>query len=140
MIPLNLYYVNKWLESFALTQAVEVWIYAYALWRFRLPLAQTGESNTDLATSRRLSTWQIWVLAFGPSALTHPIVWFGFPWFAWNYWLVYGLAEGFAVLVEAVYLKMVGMSLQQAIFWSLVANASSVAVSEILRRGFGLMT
>lgn len=119
MVPINAYYLSKWLEAFLLTQAVEMPIYAFALWRLFRP------------------GWRVLVLAFAASAITHPIVWFGFPWFRWNYWLLYGVVETFAIVVEAAYLWMLGMRPLQALTWSFVANAASVAVGEFLRRVLG---
>lgn len=73
----------RWLLAFAVTQAVEMPLYWLAL---RVP----------------------WRVAFFASALTHPVVWFVFPW-VWRGWLLgtYGsmvlAAELFAWLGEAAY-------------------------------------
>jgi hypothetical protein len=92
-----------WLGAFAVTQAVEVPIYARAL-RGR------------------------WAVAFGASLLTHPVVWFGFPvWFrSLGYARHVALAEAFAVAVEALWLSRFGV--RRSVWWALAANAASVAV------------
>lgn len=103
--------VPGWLLAFALTQLVEVPIHARAL-------RERGGSR--------------WLLAFAASALTHPFVYLAFPHLlrpgTWMYLLV---AESFAVLVEAAWLRKLGV--REALTWSLVANASSVAVAAILQ-------
>lgn len=96
--------MSRWLSAFLLTQLVEVPIYGYAL-RGRL------------------------LLAFGASALTHPIVWFAIqPLWPGRYHQGVLVAEAFAVIVEALYLRRFG-ALRRAWAWSLAANAASVAVS-----------
>lgn len=104
---------HAWLLAFALTQLIEIPIHARAL-----SLAEHGSSR--------------WLLAFAASAMTHPFVYFAFPLLlspgTWGYLLV---AESFAVTVEAAWLRKLGV--QDALLWSLVANASSVAVASALR-------
>ncbi len=101
----------SWAGAFAVTQLCEVPIYALAL-RPR-PL------------SRRL------LIGFGASALTHPVVWFVFPVLVHHYWLMVACAEAFAVLAEAAYLDQ--FRVPRAFWWSLLANATSVAVGFTLR-------
>lgn len=105
--------VLAWLTVFALTQAIELPIHARAL-RHR---------------SRRLA----WSAAFMASALTHPFVYLCYPTLASKLGWAPGLAilEGFAVIVEAAWLRRFGV--RDALLWSLVANASSVAVASWLR-------
>ena len=95
-----------WLAAFAVTQIVEVPIYAIAL--------------RERAWASRLA------LAFGASAITHPFVWFLFPRLVQDYWTMVVLAEAFAVLVEAGWLWCFG--LKRAILWTLLANGTSVGV------------
>jgi len=121
LLPLSSYYLTKWLNAFFLTQAVELPIYAMVL------------------ASRYGRTWRTLALAFGASAITHPIVWFVVPWRLWSYWTCYAVAESFAVLTEAVYLVVLGLKPARALAWSLCANAASVAVAELLRRVFGVV-
>ncbi len=110
--------IGAWLGAFALTQLVETPIYARAL-------APRGPDRlTRLA------------LAFGASALTHPVVFFGFPrWFPDDYWTGVAAAELFAVCIEALYLRRLGVD--RAIAWSLLANAASVAVGLSSRAALG---
>jgi hypothetical protein len=119
---------HHWLPAFAFTQAVEVPIYLVAL-------GAAGGSR-----ARRVA------VAFGASALTHPIVWWLLP-RAWEslYLAIAApsaalriaspggrfvarllFSEAFAVGAEAAYLRAWG--LRRALAWSLVANAASVAL------------
>ncbi|MRG90859.1 hypothetical protein [Polyangium spumosum] len=95
-------------------------------------------------------------VAFGASAITHPIVWFVLP-AVWRwmyvaaiqmdrrfvlgelgYYLGYGvLAEGFAVAVEAAYFWRAGITAKRAFGWALVANAVSSLLGQALRAGTG---
>ena len=76
-------YFQTWFWAFLFTQLVEVPIYAVGL---------------------RVSL----LAAFGASAITHPLLWFViFPYLHLPYvWLIV-VGEGFAWLVEAVYLALV---------------------------------
>lgn len=98
-------YALLWLKAFCLTQLIEVPIYAIAL-------------------KKR------WILGFGASMLTHPIVWFVIPflwdWKAYSHFLI--VAEGFAVVAEFFYLHL--LKVPKPWLWSLIANAASA--------GFGL--
>jgi hypothetical protein len=107
-----------WLGAFAFGQAIEVPIYALALRRVGL------------------GRWRLWLAAFGPTALTHPIVWFVFPWILpTSYWLMAVAAETFAVLAEALYLRLFGV--RRALVWSLSANALSCGLGLAARASFG---
>lgn len=113
--------LGAWLGAFALTQLVETPIHARAL-------------GPGRPWARRL------LLGFGASAITHPIVFFGFPrllptLFTRDYWSGVAAAEAFAVAVEALYLRRLGV--ERAIPWALLANAASVAVGLLTRAGFG---
>ena len=106
MITLPFSAVLAWLTAFAVTQIVEVPIYAAALrerpWRERIGLA------------------------FAASAITHPFVWYVFPPLIEDYWTMVVLAELFAVAVEGLWFWCFG--LRRAILWALVANGASVGV------------
>lgn len=105
-----------WLLAFAFTQVVEVPIYLRAL---------DGRFG----------------VAFGASAITHPVVWFVFPWaFARllpsvGYWPMVAAAEAFAVAVEAGWLAAFG--LRRAPLWSLGANGASLGLGLLSRALFG---
>jgi len=72
------------------------------------------------------------VLAFLASALTHPVVFFAFPYLEVDaYWVMVAYAEAFAVSVEAVFLTL--LSVPYSIIWALVANGLSLAVGLVLR-------
>ena len=77
-------------------------------------------------------------VAFLASALTHPVVWFVFPVlmeFGVSYWPMVGLAELFAVLVVAWWLRFNGV--RYAFLWSLAANALSATCGFVLRELLG---
>ncbi|MDC3961180.1 hypothetical protein [Polyangium jinanense] len=117
--------------AFVLTQAIEVPIYRRALGVRPL-------------------------VAFGASAITHPIVWFVMP-SLWRslyvaaisadrrfvlgelgYYLGYGvLAEGFAVAVEAAYFWKAGITARRAFGWAIAANAVSSLLGQALRAATG---
>jgi hypothetical protein len=118
-----------WLWAYLFTQAVEVPIYIVG------------------ARAR-------WDEAFMASALTHPIVWFVIP-RAWQaafraishspdasgmsgaaYWVLYVIAETFAVVAEGFYMRHLGK--KNPFLWALAANASSVALGELSRFLFGV--
>jgi hypothetical protein len=111
--------IGAWLRAFLLTQLVEVPIYRYALpTRF--------------------------VHAFAASTITHPIVWFVFPWISDRWELpwtgVAVAAEIFAWAVEAAYFAwLVGIPRRRAAVVSLVANGASVAVGLALRAAWGIV-
>jgi hypothetical protein len=106
--------MKAWLGAFLFTQIVEVPIYAFAL-RGRL------------------------LIAFAASLITHPIVWFGFPYFGRLTGSIYpvtvALAELFAITVEAVFLHRMG--LKKAWAWAIVANLTSVTLGLLSRHWFG---
>jgi hypothetical protein len=106
--------IRAWFAAFVFTQLVEVPIYSTAL-----PCSL--------------------IAAFGASAITHPIVWFGFFSPAWHapYLAKLGLAEAFAWLVEAGYFAF-RFPLRRALFWSFVANAASVSTGFASRALFGV--
>lgn len=131
-------YVQAWLSAFVLTQALEVPIYALALGRDR----EGGPGRWPA----RLG------IAFLASAVTHPCVWFVIPrifysgWYdelayGWpalgehRYALFFGVAEGFAVLVEAGLMRAFG--LRRALLWALLANATSAGLGLVARHFIG---
>lgn len=90
--------MTTWLCWFLFTQIVEIPIYSWPL-RGRV------------------------AVAFGASAITHPVVWFVFPRLI-HAWLPMAIcAELFAVAVEALWLRAFGV--KRALLWSLVANSAS---------------
>jgi hypothetical protein len=104
--------VIAWLMAFAFTQAVEVPIY------------------------RRAGTG--WRDAFLASAITHPIVWFGFPTVrGWGlgYSGTLVVMESFAILAEALFLWTRGV--RRALLWTLLANLASVTLGFASRALFG---
>ena len=105
--------LGAWLAAFVFTQLIEVPI--YLRWLKCSP-----------------------VVAFGASAITHPIVWFAFFHRAWHapYVTKLVLAELFAWLVEAAYFAFL-FRRRQALLATLVANAASLGVGLLSRWLFG---
>ena len=106
--------MTQWLAAFFFTQFVEVPIYLFAKPQPRGWLRRFG-------------------VAFGASAVTHPIVWFVIPTFfmGGSYVTMAVTAEAFALLTEAAWLHRFGI--RRPLAWSLLANASSVAIGLGLR-------
>jgi hypothetical protein len=106
--------ISCWLAAFALTQLIEIPIHARAL---------RGDPRR-------------WLYAFAASAITHPFVYFGFTLFITPGTIRYALvAESFAVGVEAWWLRRCSngrLTITDALLWSLVANAASVAVGSTI--------
>ncbi len=119
--------LTPWLAAFTLTQAIEMPIYLAKPLRRRV------------------------AVAFGASALTHPIVWWVLPvlWLrvglpswtrgdllalqpaavvAWAAFILY--VEGFAVIVEGLYFKLLGV--RHPFRWSFIANLASYSVGALL--------
>ncbi|GAB4202404.1 MAG: hypothetical protein OHK0013_15650 [Sandaracinaceae bacterium] len=104
--------VLDWLLAFLLTQLVEVPI--LAAWLRPRPLGQRV------------------LLAFGASAITHPILWWALrPLLAPISFEAYvGIGELFAVLVEAAYLRRLGV--EDALLASVTANGASWITGRVL--------
>lgn len=105
--------MSAWLRAFLFTQLIEVPIYARTL---------------DCSIP----------VAFGASAITHPIVWFGFfsPWLDADYESRVIAAELFAWLVEAAYFTFL-FNKKHALLWAFAANGASVSVGFLSRALFG---
>jgi hypothetical protein len=124
-MPMWLY---EWLGGFAFTQVVEVPIYAWC--------AQGRGLVERLA------------IAFGASALTHPIVWFTIKDLFYGpdafelglegepKWIAYAVvAESFAVGIEALYLR--ACEVQKPFVTALGANLLSVGLGLLSREWLG---
>ena len=110
--------MQAWLGAFLFTQLVEVPIYALAL----------------------RGRWAVRVgVAFAASLITHPFVWFGFPYVGRalhsGYWVTVAVAELFAITVEALFLHRLG--LRKAWPWATVANVTSASLGLLSRYLFG---
>ncbi|HJL15807.1 MAG TPA: hypothetical protein RMH99_09130 [Sandaracinaceae bacterium LLY-WYZ-13_1] len=100
--------IADWLRAFLLTQVVEMGVYVPAVgerpWRERV------------------------AIAFGASAVTHPIVWFVLPQLlagTVDWWTTVAISEAFAVSAEAAWLCAFGLGLPRAAAISLFANGWS---------------
>ena len=74
-------YVGAWVRAFVFTRIIEV------------PIYMQGVPGPR---------WKAALIGFGASALTHPVVWFGFPRWGHPCWRMVFVAEVFAVVVETV--------------------------------------
>jgi hypothetical protein len=111
-----------WLSAFVLTQAVEMPLYVRALREGKPPTIE----RLPIALA----------VAFGASAITHPVVWFVIPTLIPGEWLTMVLvAELFAIATEAVWLR--AFRLKRALAWAAFANAASVLVGIVSRQLFG---
>lgn len=127
--------VLAWFWAFVFTQAIEVPIYVIALGRRADP--RSGEPLAPESLR--------WRVGFGflASMATHPYVWFVIApvmysrlwtetvtlWPAlerWHYPLYFAIAEGFAVLAEALLLR--ALRVPRALLWALAANATSSGI------------
>lgn len=149
--------LRSFVVAFVLTQLVEVPIYVAALRRARGASRESASAHTTAsapedggAAGPPSSMGARGAIAFGASLVTHPIVWFVMPGVAVRLYtvcaslllggralgmmgrtLLYGaLAEGFAVLAEALYLRAFGV--RRALAWSVGANAASVVVGTLI--------
>jgi hypothetical protein len=112
--------ISTWLLAFTATEACEVPVYVAALSRDR---SRPGVFSARVA------------IAFAASLITHPLVWFVFPRAKLDYLAMVALAESFAVLVEAAWLRAFG--LRRALAWSIVGNGTSVALGLVSRSVLG---
>jgi hypothetical protein len=103
--------MSDWPTAFLFTETIEIPIYAFAL-RGRLGVA------------------------FGASAITHPIVWFVIPVLVPSYMMMVVVAETFAVLAEALWLRRWGLS--RALEWSFAANMASFGLGLTCRALWGV--
>jgi hypothetical protein len=100
-----------WLQAFVLTQIFEVPIYLFAI--------------------RERPVWQRLLIAFGASAVTHPVVWYVVVEFGHlGYWPIVACAEVFAVLAEAGWLW--AFRVRRPLLWALTANATSFGLGLLL--------
>lgn len=133
----DLTYVWAWLQAFAFTQAIEIPIYAHYLRHTRRQVSRDGiAAEMSMLEGSALSLTSRCLLAFGASAITHPFVWFIFPWlFPANYWMMVAFAECFAVGVEAFYLAK--LKVERAFWVSLLANGMSAGIGLLSRSILG---
>jgi hypothetical protein len=97
--------MTTWLHAFLLTQAIEIPLYLWA--------------------GRRVALCQRWLAAAGASAVTHPVLWFCFPWDRAPYVQCLVAGESFVVFTEAFLLAQAGYRRPLAV--SLMVNAASAA-------------
>jgi hypothetical protein len=104
-----------WARAYALTQLVEAPLYLYAA--HRLPAAKR------------------WFYAFGASTLTHPVLWFLFPWphepdSMAHYATVLIIGELYVFLTEALWGAV--LHVPRPWLWSFIANVASIAAGAVL--------
>lgn len=101
--------MGRWAIHFALTQAVELPIYAAGI--------------------RGMPRFKRLAVGFGASALTHPWLWFVLPpllLHAMSYATYLALVEPVIAVVEALYLAGMGVPLRRACLLSALANTASL--------------
>lgn len=106
--------MTSWLAAFVLTQILEIPIW---MWAGRNFFSSRGK---------------IFFCAFGASAITHPILWFAFPWHTGNDFIVLIVGETFVVVTEALWAKWRGISNPWKI--SLLANGFSLAIGLLVQQ------
>lgn len=104
--------LNDWSGAFLLTEMIEVPIY--------------------LAFARSLKVPRRAVYAVGASSITHPLIWFCLPWASSSYVPLLIIAEGFAVIAEAMWGR--GWRVQRPWVASFVANAVSLGLGMLIRQ------
>lgn len=131
--------VLSWFWAFVFTQAIEVPIYVVAL-------ARRADPRSGQRLALESLRWRVG-FAFLASMATHPYVWFviaplmysrlwteavaSWPALAgWHYPLFFALAEGFAVVAEALLLR--ALRVPRALLWALAANATSSGVGLLM--------
>jgi hypothetical protein len=115
-------FVLSWVRAFLLTQTVEMGLYVRA--------------TPGRPLRERVA------VAFGASAITHPIVWFVIPDLvrAWqptgdwqrDWWIAVAIAETWAVTGEAIWLSLFGKPPLRALAWALAANTASFTIGLFL--------
>lgn len=125
------YPIEAWLSAFVFTQLVEVPVYVLAMRHAQ----RAGWSERPREIHHQI------LLAFGASAITHPMVWYLIPNVAdprASYALYVATAEAFAVVVEAFYFRSCHVAwLRRAFVWSVLANALSAGLGSATRYCFG---
>lgn len=105
--------LSPWLIAFTLTQVVEMGVY------MNVP-------GPDRPAKARVA------IAFGASAITHPIVWYVIaPLYHplhLDWWTIVAVAEAYAFLVEAIWLWLFDYRLRTAILASATANGLSFTI------------
>jgi hypothetical protein len=113
--------MTRWLAAFVFTQIVEVPIYLWAIARSK---------------SRSFRPFDL-AIAFGASAITHPILWLALSGVSSRTWVAATtIAEIVVVLVEALWLRL--FAVKRALVWSFVANAASLGLGLLSRALFGM--
>jgi hypothetical protein len=142
--------IAAWLSAFSLTQLIEIPFYIRAFRGRNMdspaaenPIHPIHPSTATPALATQIRTPHLptqirtphlatqLALAFLPSALTHPLVWFAFPRLSLAYVPMVVCAELFAVGAEAALLH--ALRVPRALAWSLLANAASLTTGLALR-------
>lgn len=100
----------NWLTAFLLTEAVEAPVY--------------------LALGRGVPLLRRLLVAFGASAVTHPVLWFAFPWDRASWWWSFVIGECLVVIVEGALAWLAGFRFPWLV--ALAANAASVVVGLLI--------
>ena len=107
--------MTRWLLAFAWTLALELPVYTWLL------------------SSRARSWQQLCGLVLLVNAITHPLLWFGFPRLT-PYWLYLVTGEGCVLMVEAAILAIAFRDVRRAAIASLAANLTSTVIGLVVMR------
>ncbi len=108
--------MTSWLAAFVLTQVLEIPVW---MWAGRKVFSSKGRN---------------FLCAFGASAITHPVLWFAFPWGSGDYYLVLIVGETFVFVVEALWAKWWGLAHPWGI--SALANGFSLGIGLLVQQIF----
>ena len=97
--------LELWLNAFLLTLLIEIPIYFSCI---------------------RGKVWERLLLSYAPTGLTHPPLWFLFPWGQYDYLFLYVSSELLVLLVEGSYLKL--MKVDKPFKLAFTANIFSALV------------
>ncbi len=122
LATIGAWYILAWLKALAFTWLIEVGLGLFVLGR-------------KASIGRRLG------LLLLASAITHPCVWFVFPFIGLKYLTAMILAEAFAVIVEAgvYYWGIPQLGLRRALATSLFLNGASLGLGLVMRHFWGLV-
>ncbi len=109
-------YVGMWARAFILTQVIEVPIYTAVAWK-------------------RAPTWRLALSAFCCTAITHPLLWFVWPFVVRDYTAYVISGELLIAAAETLifFALIPKLTLPRAVAAAFLANAASYGIGHFLR-------